>query len=164
MHCSPRSFRPGKRGRTHFWERLSLSQRAAPHNDRQTASARRWLVASSAGTTAAACAGSRRRHPGLARSWPGRTRVRVAYLKLELSVLLKSAKTCDRAPGSLRFLPGFLTGDFKHPYRGLRGEAHSGVPREAPQVFVPALAAWPAPQPRPAPPAMLPVAPRPTLN
>ena len=50
------------------------------------------LVASSAGTTAAACAGSRRRHPGLAQSWPGRTRVRVAYLKPELSVLLKSAR------------------------------------------------------------------------
>ena len=52
----------------------------------------RGLMASSAGTTAAACAGSRRRHPGLARSWPGRTRVRVAYVKPELSVVLKSAK------------------------------------------------------------------------
>ena len=33
-----------------------------------------------------------------------------------------------------------------------------------PRCSAPALAAWPAPQPRPAPPAMLPVAPRPTLN
>ena len=32
------------------------------------------------------------------------------------------------------------------------------------EVFVPALAAWPAAQPRPAPPAMLPLVPRPTLN
>ncbi len=34
----------------------------------------------------------------------------------------------------------------------------------APEVFVPALAAWPAAQPRPAPPAMLPLAPTPALN
>src|SRR4051812_42034478 len=39
-----------------------------------------------------------------------------------------------------------------------------GYKAPAPEVFVPALAAWPAPQTRPAPPAMLPVAPRPTLN
>ena len=31
-------------------------------------------------------------------------------------------------------------------------------------VFIPALAAWPATQPRPAPPAMLPLASRPALN
>jgi hypothetical protein len=31
-------------------------------------------------------------------------------------------------------------------------------------VFVPALAAWPAAQPRPAPPAMLPLALTPPLN
>ncbi len=34
----------------------------------------------------------------------------------------------------------------------------------APEVFVPAFAAWPAAKPRPSPPAMLRVAPRPTLN
>lgn len=34
----------------------------------------------------------------------------------------------------------------------------------APEVFVPAFAAWPAAKPRPSPPAMLWVAPRPTLN
>ena len=39
-----------------------------------------------------------------------------------------------------------------------------GYQAPAPEVFVPALAAWPAAQPRPAPPAMLPVAPGPTLN
>src|SRR5918997_1211084 len=38
----------------------------------------------------------------------------------------------------------------------------SGLP--APEVFVPAFAAWPAAPPRPAPPAMLLVAPRPTMN
>ena len=84
---------PEKGGRTRFWERPSLSQRAGcPAQWPPNSHGSRWLVASSAGTTAAACAGSRRRHPGLAQSWPGRTRVHVAYLKLELSVLLKSAK------------------------------------------------------------------------
>ncbi len=34
----------------------------------------------------------------------------------------------------------------------------------APEVFVPAFAAWPAAKPRPSPPAMLLVAPRPTMN
>ena len=34
----------------------------------------------------------------------------------------------------------------------------------APEVFVTAFATWPASQPRPAPPAMITLAPRPTLN
>ena len=82
---------PEERGRTHFWQRLSLSQRAAPHNDRQTASARDgwWHQAR-----------ERRRPPAPAAAatqvWPDRGQVgpecRVAYLKPELSVLLKSAK------------------------------------------------------------------------
>ena len=38
------------------------------------------------------------------------------------------------------------------------------IENPAPEVFVPALAAWPAAQPRPAPPAMLSLAPGPTLN
>jgi putative transposase len=38
------------------------------------------------------------------------------------------------------------------------------LPGSGPGVFVPALAAWPAAQSRPAPPAMLPLVPRPTLN
>ena len=46
----------------------------------------------------------------------------------------------------------------------IRPHAALGSTAPAPEVFVPALAAWPAPQPRPAPPAMLPVAPGPTLN
>ena len=41
---------------------------------------------------------ARRRHPGLARSWPGRTQVQVAYLKLELSVLLTPAKELRLPP------------------------------------------------------------------
>jgi hypothetical protein len=34
------------------------------------------------------------------------------------------------------------------------------LPRPGPEVFVPALTAWPAAQPRPAPPAMLPLVPK----
>ena len=49
-------------------------------------------------------------------------------------------------------------------YNAVRPHAAVGYKAPAHEVFVPALAAWPAPQPRPAPPAMLPVAPRPTLN
>lgn len=53
---------------------------------------------------------------------------------------------------------------WRRHYNAVRPHAALGYKAPAPEVFVPALAAWPAPQPRPAPPAMLPVAPRPTLN
>ncbi|HVH79127.1 MAG TPA: IS3 family transposase [Stellaceae bacterium] len=46
----------------------------------------------------------------------------------------------------------------------VRPHASIGYRAPAPEVFVPALAAWPAAQPRPAPPAMLPLVPRLTLN
>jgi len=46
----------------------------------------------------------------------------------------------------------------------IRPHASIGYRAPASEVFVPALAAWPAAQPRPAPPAMLPLVPRPTLN
>ena len=46
----------------------------------------------------------------------------------------------------------------------VRPHASIAYQAPAPEVFVPALAAWPAAQPRPDPPAMLPLAPRPTLN
>src|SRR4051812_28908594 len=53
---------------------------------------------------------------------------------------------------------------WRRHYNAIRPHASIGYRAPAPEVFVPALAAWPAAQPRPAPPAMLPVAPRPTLN
>jgi putative transposase len=53
---------------------------------------------------------------------------------------------------------------WRRHYNAVRPHASLGYRAPAPEVFVPALAAWPAAQPRPAPPAMLPVAPRPTLN
>ena len=53
---------------------------------------------------------------------------------------------------------------WRRHYNGVRPHASIGYQAPAPEVFVPALAAWPAALPRPAPPAMLPLAPRPTLN
>jgi transposase InsO family protein len=46
----------------------------------------------------------------------------------------------------------------------VRPHASIGYQAPAPEVFVPTLAAWPAAQPRPASPAMLKLAPRPTLT
>src|SRR3984893_13257392 len=53
---------------------------------------------------------------------------------------------------------------WRRHYNAVRPHASIGYRAPAPEVFVPALAAWPAPQSRPAPPAMLPLAPTPTLN
>src|SRR3954451_6330895 len=46
----------------------------------------------------------------------------------------------------------------------IRPHASLGYRPPAPEVFVPAFAAWPAAPSRPAPPARRPLAPRPTLN
>src|SRR6201997_5878217 len=53
---------------------------------------------------------------------------------------------------------------WRRHYNTIRPHASLGYKPPAPQVFVPALAAWPALQPRPAPPAMLKLAPKPALN
>jgi putative transposase len=52
---------------------------------------------------------------------------------------------------------------WRRHYNTVRPHGSLGYRPPAPEVFVPALA-WPAAQPRPAPPAMLTVAQRPTLN
>jgi len=49
-------------------------------------------------------------------------------------------------------------------HNAIRRHASLAYEAPVPEVFVPALAACRLAQPRPAPPAMLPVAPRPTLN
>jgi transposase InsO family protein len=49
-------------------------------------------------------------------------------------------------------------------YNTVRPHAAIGYRAPAPEMFVPALVAWPAAQPRPAPPAMLPLVRRRTLN
>ena len=53
---------------------------------------------------------------------------------------------------------------WRRHYNAVRPHAAIGYQAPAPEVFVPALAAWPAAQSRPAPPAMLPLAPKPALN
>jgi transposase InsO family protein len=53
---------------------------------------------------------------------------------------------------------------WRRHYNAVRPHASIGYQAPAPEVFVPALAAWPPPQPRPAPPATLPLAQRPALN
>ena len=53
---------------------------------------------------------------------------------------------------------------WRRHYNTMRPHGSIGYRPPAPEVFVPAFAAWPAAQPRPAPPAMLTLAPRPTLN
>jgi len=53
---------------------------------------------------------------------------------------------------------------WRRHYNTIRPHASIGYRPPAPEVFAPALAAWPAAQPRPAPPAMLQLAPKPTLN
>ena len=53
---------------------------------------------------------------------------------------------------------------WRRHYNTIRPHGSIGYKPPAPEVFVPAFAAWPAAQPRPAPPAMLMVASRPTMN
>ena len=53
---------------------------------------------------------------------------------------------------------------WRRHYNAVRPHASIGYRAPAPEVFVPALAAWPAAQSRPAPPATLPLAPTPALN
>ena len=53
---------------------------------------------------------------------------------------------------------------WRRHYNTVRPHASLGYRPPAPEVFVPAFAAWPATLPRPAPPARLTLAQRPTLN
>jgi transposase InsO family protein len=53
---------------------------------------------------------------------------------------------------------------WRRHYNTIRPHTSIGYRAPAPEVFVPALAAWPAAQPRPTPLAMLPLVPRPDLN
>ena len=53
---------------------------------------------------------------------------------------------------------------WRRHYNSIRPHASLGYRPPAPEVFVPAFAAWPAAPPRPAAPARRPVAPRPTMH
>ncbi len=57
-----------------------------------------------------------------------------------------------------------LIESWRRHYNGVRPHASLGYRPPAPEVFVPALTAWPAALTRPAPPAKLPVEQRPTLH
>ena len=99
------------------------------------------------------------------------------------------AKTATIAPGSpwengyvesfnARFRDELLDGEifyslreaqviiesWRRHYNTVRPHGSIGYKPPAPEVFVPAFVAWPAAQPRPSPPAMLLVVPRPTMN
>jgi len=53
---------------------------------------------------------------------------------------------------------------WRRHYNAVRPHASLGYQAPAPEVIVPALAAWPAAQSRPTPPATLPLEPRPPMN
>ncbi len=53
---------------------------------------------------------------------------------------------------------------WRRHYNAVRPHASLGYRAPAPEAFVPALAAWPAAQSRPAPPTTLPLEPRPIMN
>ena len=53
---------------------------------------------------------------------------------------------------------------WRRHYNSVRPHASLGYRPPAPEVFVPAFAAWPAALPRPAPPARLPIVQRPTVH
>ena len=53
---------------------------------------------------------------------------------------------------------------WRRHYNAVRPHASLGYRAPAPEVIVPVLAAWPAPQTQPAPPATLPLEPRPNMN
>ena len=57
-----------------------------------------------------------------------------------------------------------LIESWRRHYNGVRPHASLGYRPPAPEVFVPPLTAWPAALARPAPPAKLPVAERPTVH
>jgi putative transposase len=54
--------------------------------------------------------------------------------------------------------------NWRRHYNTIRPHSALGYRPPAPEIIVPAPTAWPAAQPRPAPPATLPLVPRPALN
>ena len=73
--------------------------------------------------------------------------------------------SCSTARSSTRCSEAqIVIESWRRHYNAVRPHASLGYKPPAPEVFVPAFAAWPAAQPRPAPPATLPLAPRPPLN
>src|SRR5215218_1770493 len=98
------------------------------------------------------CAGRARNRGGGRdpRDWGHGGRLRDELLEGEIFYSLREAKVVIES--------------WRRHYNTVRPHASLGYRPPAPEVFVPALAAWPAALSRPAPPARHPVAPRPTMN
>ena len=77
-------------------------------------------------------------------------------LVLKLQRPAKTSRTSSK--------PQVIIESWQRHYNTIRPHGSIGYKPPAPAVFVPAFATWPAAQSRPAPPAMLTLAPRPTLN
>ena len=87
----------------------------------------------------------------------------VAKLR-QVDVLLAQGHTVADAIRSIGVTEVIVIESWRRHYNTVRPHASLGYRPPAPEVFVPGLAARPATQPWPAPPAALPLAPRPTLN
>src|ERR671933_290358 len=87
----------------------------------------------------------------------------VAKLR-QVDVLLAQGHTVADAIRSSGVTEVIVIESWRRHYNTVRPHASLGYRPPAPEVFVPGLAARPAPQRWPAPPAALPLAPRPTLN
>src|ERR687884_791424 len=87
----------------------------------------------------------------------------VAKLR-QVDVRLAQGQTVADAIRSIGVTEVIIIESWRRHYNTVRPHASLGYKPPAPEVFVPALAAWPAAQPGSASPATLPLAPRPTLN
>src|SRR5918992_5420494 len=87
----------------------------------------------------------------------------VAQLR-QVDVLTSQGSTVADAVRQIGVTEVILIESWRRHYNTVRPHASLGYRPPAPEVFIPALAAWPAAQPGSASPATLPLAPRPALN
>jgi len=92
----------------------------------------------------------------------------IAILETEFKTrLLDRSRTGVKATAAGEMLlreAQIIIESWRRHHNAVRPRASLGYRAPAPEVFVPALAVWPAAQPQPATPAMLRLPPRPTLN
>ena len=87
----------------------------------------------------------------------------VAKLR-QVDVLTAQGTSVADAVRSIGVTEVILIESWRRHYNAIRPHAPLRYRPPAPEVFVPAFAAWPAAQPRSAPPATLPLALQPPLN
>ena len=87
----------------------------------------------------------------------------VAKLR-QVDVLTSQGTSVADAVRSIGVTEVILVQSWRRHYNAVRPHASLGYRPPAPEVFVPALAAWPAAQAGSASPATLPLAPRPALK